>query len=155
MTLVSKLRQKLADERPSAERHDFHVADPEAGSAVNLAIVQRDGLSSLFWEIRIQRPTPPEQTMRQWADRLAARVTSLLEPLAALEVDVTRNQAMLRSPAPTEQGAMYFEVLLDGTEFATLRRYQANTAGQARREQVAFALTHEALLKLVADFTAI
>jgi len=161
MTLVSKLRQKLSDEKPCANRHDLQVADPESGSAVTLAIKQRDGLSSLVWEMRVRRPAPAGQTMRQWAERIAARVTYLLEPLKVLEVDTERNQAMLRGVVSGEpkDGVSYFEVILDGTTSALVRRYQvagvADAAGNLpKREQVAFALTHEGLLKLVGDVNA-
>jgi hypothetical protein len=45
-------------------------------------------------------------------------------------------------------------VLLYGTAAATVRRYQASHEAGARREQVAFALTHEALAKLAGDLTS-
>jgi hypothetical protein len=161
MTLVSKLRQKLSDDGPCPERHDLQVTDEESGSAATLAIQQRDGLSSLVWELSARRTAPASQVLRQWAERLAGRVTSLLEPLALLEIDSLRNQAMLRSARAAEEkdSATYFEVILDGVTSAQVRRYKAakvaDEAGQLpRREQIAFALTHEGLAKLVADLTA-
>lgn len=96
--------------------------------------------------------------MRQWAELLAGRVTSLLEPLQVLEVDTLKNQALLRTVMPARicETPAYFEVILDGTTSAVVRRYQAasvasETGQTTRREQQAFALTNEGLLKLVAD----
>ncbi|HZT83072.1 MAG TPA: hypothetical protein VFA26_22780, partial [Gemmataceae bacterium] len=72
-----------------------------------------------------------------------------------VEVDAARNEALLRSVEPTRRGddAFYSELLLRGTRAAELRRYRA-ARPDARREQVAFALTHEALAKVVGDLTA-
>ncbi len=158
MTLVSKLRKKLADDRPSAEPHDIQVADADSGAAATLSGVQRDGLSCLALELRVRRPAPKNQDMRQWAERLVKRISSLLEPLQVLEIDTTKNQALLRTamPAQHHDKPAYFEMILDGTTSAVLRRYQAasvdaETTQTTRRQQQTFALTNEGLLKLVAD----
>ena len=158
MTLVSKLWKKLTDDRPSAERHDLQVTDPDSGSAATLIGVQRDGLSCLALELRVRRQAPSGQDVRQWAERLAGRVTSLLEPLQVLEVDTTKNQALLRTAMPAHQheNPAYFEIILEGATSAVVRRFQAasvaaETGQTTRREQQAFALTNEGLLKLVAD----
>jgi len=162
MTLVNNLRQKLAESEPSAQRHDLQVADAESGSAVTLAIVQRDAMSCLALELCVRRAAPADQDIRQWAQRIAARVTSLLEPLQVLEIDSPRHQALLRSAAPAEhqESVTYFEVILDGTTSAVVRRYQAtslqaNAGAAPRRTQVPFALTHEGLLKLVGDLLGV
>ena len=46
----------------------------------------------------------------------------------------------------------YFEVMLDGTTSAVVRRFQATAP---RRTRVTFALTHEGLLKLVNDLLGV
>jgi len=76
-----------------------------------------------------------------------------MEPLAVLEVDVMRNEALLRSDTPAERAdkLFYYECLLSGTGPATLRRHQNTRLPGSWREQVAFALTHEALAKVAAD----
>lgn len=150
MTLVNNLRQKLAEAEPREGRHDFQVVDAESGSAVSIAIEKRDAMSCLAQEITVRRAAPANQDMGQWAAAIAARVTSLLQPLQVLEIDTQRQQALLRStpPAPNQENPCYYEVLLDGATTATLRRFQATAA---RRTQAAFALTHEGLVKLVGD----
>jgi hypothetical protein len=76
-----------------------------------------------------------------------------LEPLKVVEVDAVKGEALLRSSEPAQRGdkLFYYEVLLKGTHAAQVRRYQALAEGIGRREQVAFALTQEALTKLVGD----
>src|SRR5262249_12064776 len=96
----------------------------------------------------------PPAALRAWAERAAGRVQGLLEPLAVVEVDVTRDEALLRSGQPSRRGEAlgYYAVLLPGTRAATVRR--VNGAHGQRREQVRFALTHEVLARLAADLTA-
>ena len=76
-----------------------------------------------------------------------------LEAQEVHEVDVERNEALLRSDTPTQRGdaLFYYEVLLHNRGTG-VRRYQASATGGAR-QQVAFPLTHEALAKLAADLT--
>jgi hypothetical protein len=77
----------------------------------------------------------------------------LLEPLAVLEVDVLRNEALLRSHPQTRRAdkLCYYECLMNGTGQASLRRHQNTQQLGSRRRQVAFALTHEALAKFAAN----
>jgi hypothetical protein len=60
---------------------------------------------------------------------------------------------MLRSDSPAEsaEGVAYYEVILDGMDRATVRRFSAGKPVGARREQIAFPLTHEAITKLIGD----
>ena len=160
MTLASTLRQKLTEAPAQAEPHEFQVVDAAEGASVRAAVLKSDGLSVLVSELNIRRAAPPAATVREWAGRVAERVTSLLEPLQVLEIDASRNQAMLRTKAEAVSPAnpMYFEVILEGTTSAGVRRFQAAAADQPgsvpRREPVPFALTHEGLVKLVADILA-
>src|SRR5262249_48481147 len=114
-------------------------------------------LGSALWEVSLQRVARArgEVTLESWAKGIASRVTGLLEPLQVLEIDVQRNEALLRSNEPTRRSSdlFYYELLLKGTQGAILRRYQANPSG-GHREQVPFVLTHEVLAKLIGDVAA-
>jgi hypothetical protein len=157
MTLDETLQPKLAEWRPAAGRQTLTVPDGGSGWAVSLTADRHDELGCLVWEMTLRRVAPGGGDLGAWAARAAERVTGLLEPLKVVEVDVQLNKALLRSnePARRPQGALfYYEVLLQGTTAATVRRYQGNAPGNGRREQVAFALTHEALAKLARDLTA-
>jgi hypothetical protein len=161
MNLDEALLQKLADWRPNPDggRQTLHVPDQGAGWALTLTVDRADQLGCLVWELDARRTTPPaeaDSALAAWADRVAARVTGLLEPLKVVEVDLPRRLAMLRSATPVQRGdhVFYYEVMLATAGTASLRRYQARPQGNGRRDQVAFALTHEALAKVAADVTA-
>jgi hypothetical protein len=125
---------------------------------LTLTADRNDELGCLVWELALHRagaPAPPTAALESWAQRAAARVTGLLEPLKVVEVDPERGEALLRSQQASRRGEQlfYYEVLLKNSSSATLRRYQASN-GNGKREQVVFALTHEALAKLVGDLIA-
>ena len=54
------------------------------------------------------------RSLRAWGDRLAARVTYLMEPLVVQEVDAEAGQAELRSQSPTPRAdrRSFYEVRL-------------------------------------------
>jgi len=153
--------QKLADWQPSsAGRHNLVIPDESSGWTATLTADRCDGLSCLVWELELRRTAPASATgdkaLRAWADRIADRVTGLLEPLKVVEVDLARAEALLRSDTPTvrDNKAFHYEVHLRGTSSASLRRYAVCQKTGGRREQVAFALTHEAIAELTSDLTA-
>jgi len=155
MTLDELLLQKLAEWRPDKGRQTLDVADAGSGWQVVLATDCSDQVGCRVWELTLrQDKTRPD--LRAWADRVAARTTGLLERLQLLEVDPSQDTALLRSQVPARRGDAlhYYEVLLHGRGEAHVRRYQATRDGKKRREQIAFALTHEAVAKLVHDLTA-
>lgn len=160
MTLENTLLQKLSDWHPAGDgRHTLAVTDEAAGWNVAVTADRQDQVGCVVWELALRRAAVAPATdaavaLRAWAERAAGRVKGLLEMLAVVEVDPTRGEALLRSNEPTQRGeaVAYYEVLLRGTPEAAVRRFKGG-AGQ-RREQVAFALTHEVLARLAADLTA-
>ena len=62
----------------------------------------------------------------------------------------------IRSDEPAEklEQLFYYEVLLKNVGEAMVRRYQGSHQPASKREQVGFALTHEAVGKLVGDLTS-
>jgi hypothetical protein len=157
MTLDETVLQKLADWHPPHGRQTLAIADEGSGWAIQVTADRHDELSSALWEIDFRRvtPRPSEVTLESWAEGVAGRVTGLLEPLQVLEIDVQRNEALLRSNEPTRRNAdlHYYEVLLKGTRAAQVRRYQAKP-DKGHRQQVPFVLTHEVLAKLARDLAA-
>jgi hypothetical protein len=154
MTLASTLLEKLNEWRPP-ERASLTASD--ARWSVTLTADRADVLGCLVWELAVRRTgATPGGDLKAWAERVAGRTTGLVEPLAVLEVDVVRNEALLRSdePSPRGEGLFYYEVLLRGTDEAVVRRYQAWHDPAKKRQQTAFALTHEVLGKLVDNLTA-
>ena len=155
MTLAESLLPKLSDWAPAGNgRHSWAAAFPPHGWTVGLTADKADTLSCLAWELTLSRTAAPPAglTLRAWAAGIANRVTGLMEPLKVYEVDDTRNEAVLRSEAPAKKGdaVAYYEVRLNGLTTAVVRRYTGNKTASGR-DQVAFAITHEALAKLAGD----
>jgi hypothetical protein len=136
------------------------VPDEGAGWAVSLTADRADELGCLVWEMALRRAAPlPDgdaAALRAWAERAAGRARGLLEMLKVIEVDAERDEAILRSDSPAAKGEQrfYYEVHLKGKGVAEVRRYRGSLAATGKREQVAFALTHEAVARLAADLTA-
>jgi hypothetical protein len=158
MTLNDLVLQKLADWRPPGhERSTLTIPDEGSGWSLALTADRCDELGCLAWELTLQPradlATRQGATLTSWARQAAERVRGLLEPLKVVEIDLERNEAILRSVQPTQRGdkAAYYELFMNGTRRATLRRYQVAWPNGQRREQVAFALTHETLAKVVTD----
>lgn len=154
MTLAETLPQRLSEWTPSGVgRHTWSEKFADAGWTVHLAADKNDTLSSLVWELTLERTAkaPAGLTLKTWAAEIANRVSGLMEDLKVLEVDETRDEAILRSDEPTRKGDVvnFYEVRLTGLPRAVVRRFKADTAAGSRREQVAFAVTHEVLGNLV------
>lgn len=157
MTLSATLQQKLGEWHPATANESLTVTDSGWTAVVNAE--RCETLGCLVRELTLGH-TPSEgtttATVKDWAERVATRVTGLLEPLRLLEVDDARRTAVLRSnePARRDDELSYYELLLDGNGAANLQRYRASHRPGVRREAVPFALTHESLAKLAGDIAA-
>jgi hypothetical protein len=161
MTLAETVLPKLIDwQVPGEGRHVLTVPDAGSGWAAAITVERQESVGCQVWDLTVRRSaaTSPNRgaELQAWADRVAQRVSGLLESLKVVEVDVERNEALLRSAEPTRRGnsVSYYEVLLRGTAEAVARRFQATAHGKARRQQIPFALTHEALAKFAGDLAA-
>ncbi len=154
MTLAKILRQKLNELPAADERHETSLADEAGGWALYLTADRRDRWTTVAWEISLRRATSGGD-VAAWAERLVQRSSGLLEALRVVEVDSAHNHALIRSvPPPEDAGKIgYYEVILQGTGSALVRRFEGSHAS-GKREQVAFALTNEVLVKLIGDLTA-
>jgi hypothetical protein len=151
MTLENTLLARLTEWRPPPGRESLTVTDAASGWSATVTVDNQDALSCLVRELVVNRAAPAEPgDLRAWAERVADRTTGLVEPLKVLEVDTLRGEALLRSDSPSQRGEAlyYYEVLLRGTFEAILRRYHGSHNAGERREQVGFALTHEALARV-------
>lgn len=154
MTLANILRQKLSEAPAAHERHDFTVADEASGWTLYLTAEHRDAWTTVAWEMSLRR-AKSGGGMATWGERIARRSSGLLEPLTVVEVDAAQSRALVRSGPPTTCGdkVSYYELVLDGTSSALVRRYEGSHVA-AKRTQVPFVLTNEVLVKLVDDVTA-
>jgi len=155
MTLAEAILENLAKWRPHTSRETLEVASPETGWNVTVEADTVEGLGASIWELAVRRLMPPDQPedLAARAHRVADRVTGLLEPLSLVEVDTQQGVAQLRSETPARRGEdrFYYEALLHPDGAAQVRRFRGPNAGDPRRQQVPFTLTHEALAKLADD----
>ena len=93
--------------------------------------------------------------LRDVSQKLAARLTYLLEPIAPVEVDAQQCVVQMRSNPPQrdEQGTSYYELLVRQGGELSLRRW-TKEPGDVRRPLAAH-VTREVLLRLAADFAAV
>ena len=126
---------------------------PAGPAQVELTAEKLDGIAGVYRDVTVTGAELPDGGVREWADGVAGRVRGLLENLKVIEVDTTRDAAVLRSDEPAADGGMrrYYEVNLDGTGNASVHRYQADRDAGTKREAVGFALTHEVTGRLVSD----
>jgi hypothetical protein len=152
MTIDETLQQKLADWRPDSSGDRLSVDHPASGWQISVSADQVDTLGCRLNEINLSRTRPLDNpgSLVDQANRIAGRVTGLLEPLRLVEIDQPHGVAQLRSNVPAQRGEdkAYYEVLRHTDGATQVNRYQASAG---KRQAVPFNLTHEALGKLVGD----
>lgn len=157
MNLAEALLEKLANWRPAGEgRHSVGIGLPEHGWTVGVTADRADSVGCRLTQVEAARTEPvaeDDAALEAQARRAAGRVTGLLEPLRLVEIDRGRHEALLRSDAPVSKGdaVQFYEVKFTGRNRVTIGRFKASKSGSGGREAVPFALTHEALAKLVDD----
>ena len=92
------------------------------------------------------------EDLKAWGDRIASRVTYLMEPLVVLEHDKVGGEVELRSQAPTSRGdrRTYFEVRLNQQGTLKLSRI-AVVESSRQRHPTSCQMTREVLERLIDD----
>ena len=100
------------------------------------------------------RDWTPSQS-KAWGDRVAARVTYLMEPLVVLEQDGLAGDVAIRSHAPTARGERraYYEIQISGGGRLHFAR-AAFDESIRRRHKVDCMMTREVLERLIDDTIA-
>jgi hypothetical protein len=153
MSLNELLLPKLAEWRP-ADRQTLQASEDGSPWRASITVDNGDAYSCRVWEMTVRRsPSGDPVNLKSWTESISNEVTGLLEPLGLVEIDELSQSALMRSQEPSLRGPhlAYYEVILKASGEATMRRYQANQTGPARREQAPFTLTHEVLAKLAED----
>jgi hypothetical protein len=150
------LLRKLAEWRPDTANPTLSLTDPAGAWSVTLDAEAVETIGSQLRRVSVRPVTATVAApLREQADRLAREVTGLLEPLRVVEVDDGAAVAQLRSHAPAQRdgATRYYEVTRHADGTTHLGRYQTRPA-EGKRQAIPFSLTHEALAKIVRDFTA-
>lgn len=113
------------------------------------------GVSLQHLDFAVIDPNTPDWSideLQAWGDRLAKKVTYLMEPLVVLEVDAQGGEVELRSQSPTPRGQLrsYYEVRLNKAGTLRLDRI-AFDSSQRKRYATPFQLSREVLERLADD----
>jgi hypothetical protein len=95
------------------------------------------------------------EALKAWGDRIAARVTYLMEPLVVLEQDAIAGDVEIRSHAPTSRGdrRAFYEVRIGGSGALRFARV-AFEESTRRRSPVECMMTREVLERVTDDIIA-
>jgi hypothetical protein len=157
MTLSQQLKQALASAGAfHGPPQTFTAADGDLALRCELAALETVGCELLC--LSVSTPFLADATieaLKKVAAALAARLTYLMEPISPIEVDRQGCVVQLRSNPPRrgDDGATYFELLVQRGGELSLRRYRTTSA--ALRQTIAAPLTREVLLRLIDDFQCV
>jgi hypothetical protein len=119
------------------------------------SIIAADRLACAFDTLQLESDKLANKSiddLKQISNRLCAKVSYLLEPIALIETDVDHCTTQLRSnpPAKEDDHTFYYEILVRRGGSITLCRYQKQPGDV--RQSVPANLTHEVLGRLAEDF---
>ncbi len=115
----------------------------------------RAGASTSLEFATTSRAEWSSEALKDWGERLSARVTYLMEPLKVLEVDAAGGEVQIRSqsPTPRDQGRGYYEMRLFRHGSLRMERFVFDDATRQRRATPC-QLTREVLERLADDIAA-
>jgi hypothetical protein len=152
-----KTQAQAALEQSDSQRAYPHRLDCQsAGLRLQAEIVALDTLACAFNYLGVEIAAlakAPVASLKQVADQLSRRLTYLLEPINAVEVDADQCAIQLRSnpPQKDDNGTSYYELLVKKGGLVSLCRYKKEPR-EARRVMPAH-VTREVFLRLVDDFS--
>jgi hypothetical protein len=157
MSLSQKIAAAL-DARPDPGALPCETAAEDGAHRLALRLTAAGPVGLAFSTLEFATAARAEWTadaLKGWADRLAARVTYLMEPLVVLEHDVDAGDVELRSqsPTPRAQTRTYYEVHLNRAGTLRLSRVAFDEATR-RRRAVDCQMTREVLERLADDIVA-
>src|SRR5262245_43338030 len=109
MTLAKTLKGSLADPAQAGQGTVSAAVGPWSASATT---AHRDKVGAEGKELTVERKDPGPGDVKAWADNFAGKARGLLEPLKVLEVDRKKDEALIRSSPPSQEGTQseYYEV---------------------------------------------
>lgn len=152
---LSKKISAAVESRPDPHDLPCHVEAEDGGHRLSLQLTAAGPVGLAFDHLNYataDRSDRPATALRTWADRLAAKLTYLMEPLVVLEIDPIAGAAELRSQSPTERGELrsYYEVRMNRSGELRLSRVAFDAVTRHRRP-VPCQMTVEVLERLADD----
>ncbi len=157
MNLSKKIAAAL-DENTKVHLPPCDIAVEEGAHRLTLHITAIDTVGLAFDSLEFvatDRTDWTPDSLRSWGDRLAARVTYLMEPFKILEVDAEGGEVCLRSQSPTarNQKRSYYEIRLGKSGTLRMERRTFDEAARVR-DRSTCQLTREVLERLADDIVA-
>ena len=156
MSLKNRVQHQLAAMRA------FHggaqdISVREGPQAFECELVGLDTLACAFQHFTVRTDALAQANVSQLqsvSDRLAKKLSYLLEAIGAVEIDAEQCVIQMRSVPPhkDDDGTSYYELMVRSGGELSLRRYQ-KSPGRSR-QPVAAHVTREVFLRLVGDFSA-
>jgi len=155
---MSLLNRKIADALDGGTT-DRPLSVVDAPHVVTLDLTSASPAGVAFHRLDFAVEGAAERSIDEltdWGNRLAARLTYLMETLVVLETDPLGGEVELRSRTPTPRGGKrsYYELRLRRNVSLSLVRV-AYDESTRRRETIPCQLTREALERLVDDLVAL
>jgi hypothetical protein len=156
MTLSQKIAAALDGPAVCALPCDIAIEDATHRLVVHLTASGPVGLAfgSFDFSTTARSDWTPE-LLKLWSDRIAARVTYLMEPLVVLEQNALGGEVEIRSHAPTSRGECraYYEIRIGGKGNLHLSRIAFDETTR-RRRPIDCMTTREVLERLIDDIIA-
>jgi hypothetical protein len=157
MSLSRKIAAAL-DENTKAYVLPCTVTVEESPHRLTLNLTALDTVGLGFTALEFATTSRTElssKALKSWGDRLASRVTYLMEPLKVLEIDAGGGEVQLRSQSPTPRAEQrgYYEMRLFRNGSLRMERFVFDDATRQRR-QTPCQLTIEVLERLSDDIAA-
>lgn len=156
MTLSPKIAAAL--DGPDAGTPPCALTIEEGAHQVTLHLTASGPVGLAFGALEYRNRSHHEWTtgsLKAWGDRIASRVTYLMEPLIVVEQDVDAGEVEIRSHAPTSRGdrRAYYEIRIGRAKTLHLTRISFDEATR-RRRPIDCMMTREVLERLVDDIIA-
>jgi hypothetical protein len=158
MSLSRKIAAAL-DENTKVHAPPCEVGVEDVPSRLTLHLSALDSVGMAFSTLEFATTSRPEEwtpeALRGWGERLASRVTYLMEPLKIFEVDAGGGEVQIRSQVPTTRAERrgYYEIHLFKQGSLRMERYAFDETNRQRRT-VPCQLTREVLERLADDLAA-
>ncbi len=155
MTLQQQFEQELQN---LGDGGTVVVAVQASPRRLSCEIVQRNSLAVSFNQLLLatdELASADASQLEQIGKALSARLTYLMEPIAAIEMDADSCVVQLRSNPPQrdDDGRSYYELLVRRGGEIVLNRYRKENS--SARQPIAATVTREVLMRLVNDFCCV
>jgi hypothetical protein len=156
MSTLKAQTQSALEQLDSNRTYPHRLQCEAGGQRLQADILALDTLACAFNYLGVELgalASAPVADLKRVADQLSRRLTYLLEPITAVEVDTDQCAVQLRSSPPSkdDNGTSYYELLVKRGGVVSLCRYKKQP-GEIRRLVPAH-VTREVFLRLVDDFS--